>query len=82
VTGNVNTAPHNSALLAVLEKLITVPVVLDVSQGIAYDPLLLTFDPGISRNICTVALPELACNTRPNTWIPLGCVAPASWHKG
>ena len=26
-------------------------------------------------------LPELACNTRPSTCIPLGCVAPASWQR-
>jgi hypothetical protein len=38
----------------------------------------LTFDPGISRNICTVALPALACNTRPRICVPVGRVAPAS----
>jgi hypothetical protein len=27
--------------------------------------LLLTLEPGMSRNICTVVLPELACNTLP-----------------
>jgi hypothetical protein len=43
---------------------------------------LLTFDPGISRNICTVALPPLACNTRPKICVPVGLVAPASWHSG
>jgi len=45
-------------------------------------PPLLTFEPGISRNICTVALPELACSTRPRICAPVGLVAPASWHKG
>jgi hypothetical protein len=47
----------------------------------ADDPLLLTFDPGMSRNICTVVAPELACNTRPRICAPVGRVAPASWHK-
>jgi hypothetical protein len=45
-------------------------------------PLLLTFDPGMSRNICTVVLPALACSTRPRICVPVGRVAPASWHKG
>ena len=40
--------------------------------------LLLTFDPGISRNICTVVLPELACSTRPRICVPVGRVDPAS----
>src|SRR5579863_5228550 len=39
-------------------------------------PLML--DPGMSRNICTVALPELACSTRPRICVPVGRVAPAS----
>jgi hypothetical protein len=51
----------------VLEKVIAVPVVGDVSHGMEYDALLLTLEPGISRNICTVELPELACSTRPST---------------
>jgi hypothetical protein len=44
----------------------------------AFEVPLLTPDPGISRNICTVALPELACNTRPKICVPVGRVAPAS----
>jgi hypothetical protein len=82
VSGNVSTIPHSSALFAVPEKLIAVPVVFVVSQGIEYPALLLTLEPGISKNICTVVLPELACKTRPSTCVPLGCVAPASWQKG
>jgi hypothetical protein len=82
VSGNVSTTPHNSALFAVLEKLIAVPVVFVVNHGIEYDTLLLTLDPGMSRNICTVALPELACSTRPRICVPVGRVAPASWQKG
>jgi len=38
VSGNVSTAPHNSALFAVLEKLIAVPVVFVVNHGIEYGP--------------------------------------------
>ncbi len=82
VSGNVSTTPHSSALFAVLEKLIAVPVVFVVNHGMEYDTLLLTFDPGMSRNICTVALPELACSTRPRICVPVGRVAPASWQKG
>jgi hypothetical protein len=48
----------------------------------AFDVPLLTPDPGMSRNICTVALPALACNTRPRICVPVGRVAPASWHNG
>jgi hypothetical protein len=49
-----------------------------VQLPVPSDAALLTFDPGMSRNICTVALPALACNTRPRICVPVGRVAPAS----
>ncbi len=45
VNGNVSATPHSSALFAVLEKLIAVPVVFVVNHGTEYAALLLTFDP-------------------------------------
>ena len=38
VNGNVSTAPHSSALFAVLEKVIAVPVEFVVKHGIEYGP--------------------------------------------
>jgi hypothetical protein len=63
------------ASTAVTAWFVQLPVPADV-------PLLLTFEPGMSRNICTVVLPALACSTRPRICVPVGRVAPASWHKG
>jgi hypothetical protein len=40
--------------------------------------LLLTVEPSMSRNICTVVPPELACNTLPRICVPTGRVAPSS----
>jgi hypothetical protein len=45
-------------------------------------PALLTFEPGISKNIGTAVNPDVAAITRPRICVPVGRVAPASWHKG
>jgi hypothetical protein len=46
-----------------------------VQLPVPADVPLLTFDPGISINICTVVLPALACSTRPRICVPVGRVA-------
>src|ERR1700684_478940 len=66
VSGNVSTTPHSSALFAVLEKLIAVPVVFVVSQGIEYPPL----PPRVSCNKPSPSAPALPHPKFPHSQSP------------